>query len=93
MGSNNTSIRTITKSPYNAHTAPLFSSLKILPYASILKQAKLHFMHSYVYNYAPKSFDNTWALNNQRTDQHDLRNNMILFFPTNPTLFITTNLE
>ncbi len=32
-------IRTITKSPYNTHTAPLFSSLNILPYASILKQA------------------------------------------------------
>jgi hypothetical protein len=73
-------IRTITKLPYNAHTAPLFSSLNILPYASILKQAKLHFMHSYVYNYAPKSFDNTWTLNNQRNDQHDLSLFIYLFY-------------
>jgi hypothetical protein len=32
-------------------------------------------MHSYVYDYAPKSFANTWTKNNQRETQHNLRNN------------------
>jgi hypothetical protein len=32
-------------------------------------------MHAYVYDYAPKSFANTWTKNNQRETQHNLRNN------------------
>jgi hypothetical protein len=49
-------IRIITGSTYTAHTAPLFAQLQILPYELIIKQAKLLFMHSIEYNYAPHSF-------------------------------------
>ncbi len=68
-------IRIITRSNYNAHTQELFLALNILPYELLLTQAKLHFMHAYVYDYAPKSFANTWTKNNQRETQHNLHNN------------------
>jgi hypothetical protein len=38
-------------------------------------------MHSYVYDYAPKSFANTWVKNNQRETQHNLRNNDDFMLP------------
>jgi hypothetical protein len=31
-------------------------------------------MHAIRYNYAPRSFDGVWELNNTRQQQHDLRN-------------------
>jgi len=49
-------IRVITNSDYRAHTDQLFKKLQILPFAKIIEQAKLLFMHSVYYNYAPKSF-------------------------------------
>ena len=67
-------IRTITKSSYNAHTGPLFRLNGILPYDKILQQAKLHFMHSIVHNYAPASFSDTWITNSQRDPHYNLRN-------------------
>ena len=59
-------IRIITNSKYNDHTGPLFAMHKILPLDKIIKQAKLNFMHSIAFNYAPKSFENVWIKNNER---------------------------
>ena len=68
-------IRVITKSNYNAHTGPLFKSLNILTYESIILQAKLSFMHSVFHNYAPKSFNNVWEKRSDTlTNNHMLRN-------------------
>ena len=68
-------IRIVTKSKVNAHTAPLFADLKILPFEKLSLQSKLHFMHSIRYNYAPKSFSNVFACNNDRNIEYELRNN------------------
>jgi hypothetical protein len=67
-------IRIITESKYNAHTLPLFIQAKILPLDKILKQGRLLFMHSVFYNYAPKSFRNTWTKNTDRHGDRSLRN-------------------
>jgi len=67
-------IRIITKSQYNAHTAPLFFENKILPLEKIIKQGKLLFMHSVYYDYAPNSFQHVWIKNNERENAHNLRN-------------------
>jgi len=67
-------IRIISKSQYNAHTAPLFLNLKILPLEKIIKQSKLLFMHSVYYDYAPTSFQQTWIKNNERDNAPNLRN-------------------
>jgi hypothetical protein len=52
-------IRIITNSSYNAHTAPLFERLHILPLDKVITQAKLSFMHTIYYEYAPASFTST----------------------------------
>lgn len=76
-------IRIITGSKYNEHTLPLFINHKILPLEKIIKQRKLLFMHSVYYRYCPKSFNTTWSRNNERNNDHNLRNNN-LFDLTNP---------
>jgi hypothetical protein len=81
-------IRIITHSKYNDHTDPLFSELDILPYPKMVLQAKLHFMHSYHYNYAPSSFNDTWILNAIRYPDRELRNADEYYIPRpNLTLF------
>jgi hypothetical protein len=67
-------IRIITNSNYTAHTAPLFAQLQILPYELMVKQAKLLFMHSIEYDYAPTSFHNIWTKNLVNQGDRPLRN-------------------
>jgi hypothetical protein len=67
-------IRIITRSNYTAHTDPLFAQLQILPYELILKQAKLLFMHSIEYDYAPPSFRGIWHKNYINQGDRLLRN-------------------
>jgi hypothetical protein len=78
-------IRIITHSNYNDHTAPLFVRLGILPYEKLIEQAKLLFMHSIEYNYAPRAFSNTWMKNNERNIGHALRNDNDYMLP-NPRI-------
>jgi hypothetical protein len=74
-------IRIITKSAYNAHTVPLFYNNKILPLDKIIKMAKLNFMHSIFYEYAPLSFSQIWMKNNDRQHEHNLRNDNDYLLP------------
>ena len=67
-------IRIITNSSYTAHTGPLFTRLHILPLEQIITQARLTFMHSIYYEYAPHSFTNTWQTHSQRNPDINLRN-------------------
>ena len=67
-------IRIVTNSSYHTHTAPLFGKHKILPLNKILLQAKLHFMHSIHYNYAPPTLKHMCLTNSERTLSHHLRN-------------------
>jgi hypothetical protein len=74
-------IRIISNSGYNSHTAPLFNSLNILPLAKVTTQAKLTFMHSVYYGYAPTSFPNTWQTQAQRNPDLNLRNATDIYIP------------
>jgi len=67
-------IRIVMQASYNAHTAPMFDKLRLLTYHKIIQQAKLHFMHSYHYSYAPLAFSNTWSKNSDRNLPVNLRN-------------------
>ncbi len=78
-------IRIITNSRYNANASELFITEKILPFDKIIKQAKLLFMHSIVNNYAPISFENTFARNIDRPNDYNLRNANDFMLP-NPRL-------
>jgi hypothetical protein len=74
-------IRILANSDYHAHTAPIFESLCILPLDKIILQAKVTFMHSIFYNYAPPSFNNTWTTHAQRNLNHELRNDSSFYLP------------
>jgi hypothetical protein len=66
-------IRIITSSKRNEHSGPLFFSEKILPFDSIIQQAKLLFMHSIKYNHCPKSYENVFVPVNHDNYVYDLR--------------------
>ena len=66
-------MRMITNSNYNEHTYPIFKKLKILPYLSLFRLANLKFMHSIYYNYAPRTFKDTWKINEERNVPYNLR--------------------
>ena len=74
-------IRSITNSPYNSHTAPLFLSLNILPFDKIIYLQKALFMHSIHYKYQHVSFNTTWNLNINREYDHTLRNLNDFYLP------------
>ena len=75
-------IRLISKAPYNAHTEPLFKKHKILRFEDLLTYSKLNFMHSYINNTLPGSFDGLWPLNRDRNVRGaTLRNAKDLFVP------------
>ena len=74
-------IRSITNSTYHAHTEPIFTSLKILPYHKIIYKAQLTFFHSIHNKYAPTIFSSTWQLNSERNPAYDLRNATSYFVP------------
>ena len=77
----NKAIRSISLAKYREPTDPIYYDLKILPYNLLQKQAKLNFMHSVEYKYAPKSFLNTWQKNTQRDLTYNLRNNDLYYTP------------
>jgi len=66
--------RLITNSSFRAHTEPLFKKLQILSFPKLIEQAKLLFMHSIHYDYAPRAFSNIWLTNKSRNLPLNLRN-------------------
>ncbi len=68
-------IRIITKSSYNAHSAPLFDRLGILPLDKVITHAKLTFMHSVYYGLY------TWQTQAQRNPELNLRNATDIYIP------------
>jgi hypothetical protein len=75
-------IRIISNSDSSAHTEPLFHSQGILSLNQLVKQAKLHLMHSIVSNYCPESLSNIFLTNATRDNGHLLRNDSEFYHPT-----------
>jgi hypothetical protein len=83
-------VRLITNSPFNAHTEPLFKSLKILPLNFLIQMQKLQFRQRYIHNDLPRSFIGEWLTNEERRqdpDQAVLRNQDNLYIPFARTVF------
>jgi hypothetical protein len=59
-------VRAICNLGYREHTYPLFKNLKILPLNEMIKYANLKFMHSYINNKLPFTFNETWVFNRDR---------------------------
>ena len=56
-------VRIISKTPYDSHTKPLFHELNILPVSLLYDYQVICFMHSYVNNMLPETFDNLFVQN------------------------------
>ena len=82
-------LRIVTNSSYREHTAPLFTKHQILPLEKIILQAKLHFMHSIHYNYAPSTLQLSWPRNSERDIDHNLRNSNDYTIPRANLTFFT----
>ena len=65
-------IRILCNAKYRDHTAPLFKKERILPIEQQIEFHALKFMHSYVFDYCPKSFNGTWKYN-RNMNQHNTR--------------------
>ena len=74
-------VRTITKSSYNAPTVDLFKSLEILPIELLIQNSQGLLVHSIFHKYCPPALYNAWTLNNQREDDHNLRNANDFYIP------------
>jgi len=74
-------VRIVCNAPYRAHTAPLFKQLCILPLDELIKCNSLKFMHNFINQKLPFSFNECWLLNYQRNPQLNLRNANDLFVP------------
>jgi len=74
-------VRIISNAGYRDHTKPLFLNQKILQFDDMVKFANLKFMHSYVHQRLPFSFNETWTFNRERNPNRQLRNANDLFIP------------
>ncbi len=74
-------IRIVTKSKFNAHSEPLFNMYRILSYNNIVQLNSALFMHSVMFGYAPKAFQNTWIKNENREIGYNLRQSNELILP------------
>jgi hypothetical protein len=75
------SIRLITRSKYNEHTAPLFQNLKIMPFETLVSYSQCIIMHSIIHKYCPPALHNTWVNNQDRNLNIMLRNADDLYVP------------
>ena len=74
-------IRLVTKSKNNAPPYPLFADLKILPLEHLISLTCGQLTYSIYHKYAPKSLHNLWITNEQRDNNHELRNAHQLHIP------------
>ena len=74
-------IRLVTKSKNNVPPYPLFADLKILPLEHLISLTCGQLTHSIYHKYAPKSLHNLWIINEQRDNNHELRNAHQLHIP------------
>ena len=68
-------VRLMTFSHYQAHTNPLFNTLKVLKLTDIVKLNNILFTHNTINNKSPKIFNNLFTFK-QSTHQHFSTNNI-----------------
>lgn len=84
-------IRVVCKSHYNAHTAPLFKDLDILPIDLQIKYTSISFMHDFTQSKLSCSFDQTWMKNNVVNEHYNLRNGDDYFIGRHRYAYLTTH--
>ncbi len=65
---------------YNTHTDILFKNSEILPFQKLITMSRLNFMHSVCYNYAPKTFLESFP-KNEANPNYNLRTRSMYKMP------------
>ena len=63
----------ITGSKYNAHTEPLFKTLKLLKFTDFLKLRELHFYYKFMHKLLSIPLQNCHIIRNTYTHEHNTR--------------------
>ena len=66
-------VRIITCSKYNAHTEPLFKTLKLLKFTDLLKLRELHFYYKFIHKLLPIPLQNWHIIRNTNIHEHNTR--------------------
>jgi hypothetical protein len=66
-------LRVIHKASYNGHTDPLFKSSKILKLNDLYEHKVILFMHDYIANKLPSSFNAIYIFNRDLPNSHNTR--------------------
>jgi hypothetical protein len=74
-------IRNVCNVNYNAHTAQLFTNLKIFPLNELIIYTQSTLTLSIIYKYGPKILHDEWKTNQERNPGLDLRNANDLYIP------------
>ena len=71
--------RILNKASYNGHTDPLFKSSKILKLNDLYERQVILFMHDYIANKLPSSFNDIFIFNRDRPNSHNTRQSNHLY--------------
>ena len=66
-------IRIITCSRYNAHTEPLFKTIKLLKFSDLLKLRELNFYYKFIHKLLPIPLQNWQIIRNTNIHEHNTR--------------------
>ena len=66
-------VRIITCSKYNAHTEPLFKTLKLLKFTDLLKLRELNFYYKFIHKLLPIPLQNWHIIRNTNIHEHNTR--------------------
>ena len=72
-------IRVLNKANYNSHTDPLFKQSNILKVGDQYKYEAMIFMHNFLGNKLPKSFDQVFQLNRDVREVHETRQSNLIY--------------
>ena len=66
-------VRIITCSKYNAHTEPLFKTVKLLKFTDLLKLRELYFYYKFIHGLLPIPLQNWHIIRNTNIHEHNTR--------------------
>ena len=69
-------VRLIASAPYNAHTEPIFKSLKILPLEQLCTFFRLQFFQQFKQGFVPAALKSIWLKNSDRLRESETRYNL-----------------
>ena len=78
-------VRIITCSKYNAHTKPLFKTVKLLKFTDLLKLRELNVYYNFVHKLLPMALQNWQIIRNTNIHEHNTRQTNFHIYRTQHT--------